>query len=390
VSQISLTKLPEGEYAERLARVRACMVERGAEIGLAYANEFVPGDVQYLTGYDPQIEAVAAVVSPGGVALLGGPEGEAMFNDQGALGSWFNFELFEVPFQDYGTLRFSSLEDVFADLGVERPDHVLLLTDTKYVPHALVEHFSSYGASIDPGQEILAECRYAKTPLELQLFTEASRIATQATSAMLSALRPGMTELQLAAVGDATCKGEGAYSYGWDTMVLSGPRIDSIIGRSSNKTIEEGELVLVGACPRYAGYASTVGRTVVAGKPTAEQVRFLEAGARALELAAQHLVAGGPAKEVDLAPRAFLKERGLDAFHAYGVGHGIGFSECLELRTATRSSDYTLPPGISMSLDVGIFRNPSGCNGRFEDPYIIGHDGTTQRLTDLPVLMADG
>lgn len=390
MSQILLTKLADGEYAERLSRVRAGMAQRGAEIGLAYANQFVPGDVQYLTGYDPQIEAVAALVSPEGVALLGGPEGEAMFNDQAALGAWFNFELFEVPFQDYGTLRFAKLEDVFAGLGVAKPDRVLLLTDTKYVPHALVEHFTFQGASIDSGQEILAECRYAKTPLELQLFTEASRIATQATSAMVNALRPGMTELQLAAVGDATSKGEGAYSYGWDTMVLSGPRINSIIGRSSNKTIEEGELVLVGACPRYAGYASTVGRTVVAGKPTAEQVRFIQAGARALELAAQHLVVGGPAREVDLAPRAFLEEQGLGAFHAYGVGHGIGFSECLELKTATRSSDYTLPPGISMSLDVGIFRNPSGFNGRFEDPYIIGHDGKTQRLTDLPVLMSNG
>jgi Xaa-Pro aminopeptidase len=390
VNQIPLTKLPDPEYTERLARVRAGMAERGAEIGLAYANEFVPGDVQYLTGYDPQIEAVAAVVTPDGVALLGGPEGKAMFEDQGALGSWFNFELFEVPFQDYGTLRFSSLRDVFAGLGIAKPDRVLLLTDTKYIPHALVEHFTASGTSIDSGQDVLAECRYAKTALELELFAEASRIATQATSAMLDALRPGMTELQLAAVGDATCKSEGAYSYGWDTMVLSGPRIDSIIGRSSNKTVEKGELVLIGACPRYAGYASTVGRTVVAGKPTAEQVRFLETGARALELAAQHLVAGGPAKEVDLAPRAFLDKQGLGAFHAYGVGHGIGFSECLELRTATRSSDYPLPPGISMSLDVGIFRNPSGYNGRFEDPYVIGHDGTTRRLTDLPVLMTDG
>ncbi len=365
------------------------MAERGTEIGLAYANEFVPGDIQYLTGYDPQIEAVAAVVTPDGVALLGGPEGEAMFNDQEALGTWFNLELFEVPFQDYGTLQFSSLESVFAGLGVAKPDHVLLLTDAKYVPHALVGYFSSYGASIDPAQEILAECRYTKTPLELQLFAEASRIATQATAAMLDALQPGMTELQLAAVGDATCKGEGAYSYGWDTMVLSGGRVNSIIGRSANKVIEDGELVLIGACPRYAGYASTVGRTVVAGKPKPDQVRFLEAGARALQLVAQHLVAGGPAREVDLVPRAFLEEQGLGAFHAYGVGHGIGFSECLEWRTATRSSDYTLPSGISMSLDVGIFRNPSGYNGRFEDPYIIGHDGTTPRLTDLPILMTD-
>ncbi len=386
---IQLTKLAESEYSDRLERIRAVMAQRGAEVGLAYSNEFVPGDVQYMSGYDPQIEAVAAIVTPDAVGLLGGPEGAAMFADQEGVGSWFNFELFEVPFQDYGTLRFWSLDEILEALNVQSPASVLMLSDGKYVPYALVQQFTSRGIAIEHGEDILAECRYLKSPAELEVFEHSSRIATQATSAMIDALRPGITELELAAIGDATMKTAGAYSYGWDTMVLSGERVNSIIGRSSNKPIQAGELVLVGACPRYAGYASTVGRTVVAGRATAEQRAFLEAGARALELAAENLVAGGPANAVDRAPREFLTERGLGEFHAYGVGHGIGFSECLELKTATSVSDYVLPAGIAMSLDVGVFRNPAGLNGRFEDPYVIGHDGVTRRLTDLPVLLGD-
>lgn len=382
---IELSRLPDVEYAERLRRVREAMAERGVTLGIAYGNEFVPGDVQYLSGHDPQIEAAAAIVTPNAVGLLGGAEGEAMFLDQKCVGTWFNFEMFEVPFQDYGTLRFLSLEEVLESLGVTQPESVLLLTEGKYIPHALVEQFVSRGVKIENGQEILAESRYRKSERELELFAQSSRIATDAAAAMIEALEPGMTELELAAIGDTTMKSAGAYSYGWDTMVLSGPRIDSIIGRASNRRIQAGDLVLVGACPRFAGYASTVGRTVVAGEATREQRRFLEVGARALELAGENFVPGGEARLVDSVPRDFLTSEGLGEYHAYGVGHGIGFSECLEWRTATSVSDYVLPTGIAMSLDVGIFRNPSGLNGRFEDPYTIAHDGKVQRHTDLPV-----
>lgn len=382
---IQLSKLDDAEYVERMSRVRAAMAARGAELAIAYGNEFVPGDVQYMTGYDPQIEAVAALVTADAVGVLGGPEGAAMFADQNAAGSWFNFEMFEVPFQDYGSLRFSSLDDILEALGVNAPSSALLLTDTKYAPFALIEQFTSRGIVIEHGQEILAECRYRKTSAELEAFALSSRIATSATKTMIEALKPGMTELELAAIGDATMKAAGAYSYGWDTMVLSGERANSMIGRASNKVIQAGEIVVIGACPRYAGYASTVGRTVVAGDASPEQLAFLEAGARALELAAENFIAGAPASAVDSVPRAFLAEHGLDEFHAYGVGHGIGFSECLELKTATSVSDYALPNGIAMCLDVGIFHNPSGLNGRFEDPYTIGHDGVARRMTDLPI-----
>jgi Xaa-Pro aminopeptidase len=382
---IQHTKLADTEYTDRLARVRSAMADRNIVCGIAYANEFVPGDVQYLTGYDPQIEAVSAIITPTEIALLGGPEGEAMFNDQGAVGRWFNFELFEVPFQDYGSLKFWTLDEVIAELGIDRADGVAILTEAKYIPYGVVSSFVSRGFEIAQHDDIIAGCRYAKSPLELEIFEASSRIATMATAAMLESLTPGMTELELAAIGDATMKRAGAYSYGWDTMVLSGDRINSVIGRASNKRISDGEFVLIGACPRYAGYCSTVGRTVVAGTASDDQKRFIERGARALAIAAEHLVEGAPAKLVDSEARAFLDGVDLARYHAYGVGHGIGFSECLELRTATSASDYLLPRGITMSLDIGIFGNPTGFNGRFEDPYVIDHEGVTRRLTDLPL-----
>ena len=99
-------RIPDGEFLERLQRVQQGLKQEGLTVGLAYATEHMPGDVQYLTGYDPHIENVALLVLPDHLVLLGGAEGEKMFEDMGRAGVWRNLSLFEIPFQDYGGLRF--------------------------------------------------------------------------------------------------------------------------------------------------------------------------------------------------------------------------------------------------------------------------------------------
>ena len=226
---------------------------------------------------------------------------------------------------------------------------------------------------------------YRKSPAELQMFRISCRIATEAMRAMLEALEPGKRELEVAAHADFVLKSRGAYGFGFDTMVCAGPRINTIIGRASNRVIEEGDMVMLGVSPRYEGYTAALGRAVVAGKASREQAEFLEHGIRAQALAEEALVAGQPARNVDLAARNYLNSVGIGQYHAYGVGHGIGLTECLEERTATQVSDYLLPAGIAMMLDVGIFGHPVHYGARHEDPYLITHDGKTERLTDLPM-----
>jgi len=49
-------RVPDGEFPERLQRVQQRLKQEGLTVGLAYATEHMPGDVQYLTGYDPHLE----------------------------------------------------------------------------------------------------------------------------------------------------------------------------------------------------------------------------------------------------------------------------------------------------------------------------------------------
>jgi Xaa-Pro aminopeptidase len=380
-------RIPDGEYAERLLNIQRRLQQEGLGVGLAYATEHMPGDVQYLTGYDPHLENVALLVLPHALIVLGGAEGEKMFGDMGRAGVWRNLSLFEIPFQDYGGLRFYTLAEILHEFLGELPAEIGLLS----APNVLSQEIVAMAQKLSDDKQVhlrdvshmMAEARYRKSPAELQMFRIASRIATAAMRAMLDATAPGVRELAVAAAGDAVCKKSGAYGYGFDTMVCSGPRINTIIGRSTNRTIQRGDLVMLGVSPRYEGYTSALGRTVVAGGATAEQAAFLDHGIHAHELAIGQLAAGRPAREVDLAARRYLTSVGLGQYHTYGVGHGIGFTECLEEKTATQSSAYNLPPGIAMMIDVGLFGHPLFYGARHEDPYLIAHDGKTERLTDL-------
>jgi Xaa-Pro aminopeptidase len=310
-----------------------------------------------------------------------------MFEDGASYGEWRNLSLFEIPFQDYGGMKFWSLPEVLSDVLGHIPNEVGILSARNVISAEMMDLVAQIGESsrIRDAAHILAKARYEKSQAELDMFRIASGIATAAMRRLLDRLRPGMRELELAAEADQVMKQMGAYNYGFDTMVCAGPRINTIIGRSSNRVIQDGDIVMLGVSPRYEGYTSALGRTLVAGKASPEQREFLDHGIEGYRRAAEALKAGQPARSVDAAARNYLTSVGLGRYHTYGVGHGIGLTECLEGKTATSSSDYDLPAGVAMMLDVGLFGVPGHFGARHENPHMIDHNGQSKVLTDLPM-----
>jgi Xaa-Pro aminopeptidase len=254
-----------------------------------------------------------------------------------------------------------------------------------------VEWLEMVRAAAGPGvryvqaPDLLRQARYAKSEIELACLRVSNQIATAAFAAMVAAVRPGVTELEVAAHGDFVMKSLGAEGTGLATIVLSGRRIDTIIGNASRKRIEAGEPVLMNASARYNGYCSAIGRTLVAGGAGKEQVAFLDQGVRAYELAVARLRPGAPARDVDLAARDYLTAAGLGDYHTYSVGHGTGLTECQEAEPLGRHSDYPIPRAVAIMVDVGIFGHPVHHGFRFEDSFLIVASGAVERQTDIPL-----
>jgi len=383
-------EIPQEEYKSRLTTLQNNLHELNIDIGIAYGTPYLPGDLLYLTGYEPQLENALVLISPEDLIVLGGPEGEGYAKEQMKIGKYRSLSELRLPDEDYPNTDFSKLANIIKELTKSRPVRVALLTDPGIFPinwDVLIRENLSDTTQIVARPNILRNMRAKKSQVECQAIGYAAKISVEGMRAMLNLLKSDIRELEIAAEADYAMKKMGASSFGWETIILSGERINTVVGRASNKIIRKGEIVLLGTSARFCGYSSTCGRTVVIGNPSKGQEEFLNHASNAYKLAVKALVYGAPQKNVDLAPREYLRKQGLDIYQLYSVAHGTGITECLEGEPFTQYCKGSIPNNLAVMIDLGLFNHPVYFGARLEDEYIIDDQGITHRLSDLDLMV---
>jgi Xaa-Pro aminopeptidase len=373
-------------------RVRHEMHARGLDVCYAYGNEYRPGDPGWLTGYDPHIEPTAVIVGQKNVIILGSPDAQNYAVEMKKTGEFRSLIGAGIPSADYPGYNWVSLEEAFFEASGKKAENAGILSPPELLPVQERENIRSVisGDMVDLSRWML-ERRYHKSEIELEMLRTAAQIATAGMEAAVKASEPGILEVQVAACADFVMKWLGADRLGFTTIVMSGSRASVNIGRATDRVIEKGDMVIIGVSARYEGLNSALGRTVVAGaNPSNGQKQILEHGAHAFNLAVEKLKYQGSAREVDLASRDYLASVGFEQF--YNIGHGIGWTECFEERIVSQDSDYCFLKGVAVQIDVSVKPKPYfGMDAkrvglRIEDPFVINHEGITERLTDLPLL----
>ena len=384
-------KIPKSEYQERVERLKNELMGKGIDVGFAFGNELRPGDTGWLTGYDPQIEPTAVVIGKEKMLILGGPEGEAYAKEMMMAGEFRNVLEFKIPEEDYPGYEFMSLKDILKEACGYEPNTIGLLTLPSILPleiFRLIEQ-NCTGKIID-SSDILLNFRYFKSPLEIKMMGVAGQISSRALEAMIAGIEPGLRELEVAALAEYTMKSLGADRVGVSTIACSGYRAPNVIGRASNKVIQDGDMIVLTVSARYDGLASCVGRTLVVGNARPAQKEFIDQAIAAYEMGIKNIGFNKPANMVDKTVRGILDPKGLSPL--YSVVHGIGWTEAMEGKgAATQYSTWNFPKGIAFMVDLGIFGRSykdlsgAGIGLRIEDPYAIDHEGNVLRLTDLPL-----
>lgn len=221
---------------------------------------------------------------------------------------------------------------------------------------------------------LLHSMRAAKDDEEVARIRRACEITAAAFEEILGYLSPGMTELQVAARLDMLLKSGGADGAAYATAVLSGPRAALPHGRSSQKPIASGEVVLIDMGASFGGYCADFTRTVMVGERGwaryAELYRLV-AGAQAG--AASALRAGTKAGDVDAAARRVIEEGGWGAGFTHRTGHGLGI-EIHERPSLAPGSGEVLRSGMVTTLEPGIYV-PGWGGVRIEDTVLVGEIG---------------
>jgi Xaa-Pro aminopeptidase len=237
------------------------------------------------------------------------------------------------------------------------------------------------GVELVPAKGLVEQLRMVKDAGEVEILRQAARIADEAFEHILSFVRPGVTEKEVAWELETFMRSKGADSASFDTIVASGARSALPHGVASDKPIAEGELVTFDFGAYYRGYCSDLTRTVMVGKETGKHREIYDIVLEAQMHALENLRPGMTGKEADALTRNIIQRYGYSDYFGHGTGHGIGL-EIHEAPWLSVTGETVLQPGMTVTVEPGIYL-PGFGGVRIEDDVVITDTGA-ERLTASP------
>src|SRR6476646_2946173 len=231
-----------------------------------------------------------------------------------------------------------------------------------------------------PQVNLVETLRESKDSGEVALIRQAGEIAITALRKTLKEVRPGLTELNVAGILEKALRDEGSEDFPFATIVASGPRAALPHARASSREIERGDLLLLDFGAQYKGYCSDVTRTMVVGRPTAEQREIYDIVRHANAVAAQSVRAGMKGQEADGLARRYIEDRGYGEAFGHSLGHGLGL-EVHEAPRLAKTVETVLGAGAVVTIEPGIYR-PGWGGVRIEDDVHLAPNGP-EILTDF-------
>ncbi|HCB94113.1 MAG TPA: peptidase M24 family protein [Selenomonas sp.] len=220
----------------------------------------------------------------------------------------------------------------------------------------------------------LDELRQVKDEEEIALIRKACEIADSAFLDIIEFIRPGISEIEVAARLEQYMRSLGSERPAFATIVASGKRGSMPHGIASEKLIVSGEFVTMDYGAVYKGYHSDITRTICVGKADDEQRRVYEAVLSAQLMGLSNVTAGASGKAVDKAARDCLKAAGLDEYFGHGLGHSLGLEIHEEPRLSPKSNCEHLLNNMLVTVEPGVYI-PGWGGIRIEDTVLVKDSG---------------
>ena len=221
--------------------------------------------------------------------------------------------------------------------------------------------------------------RVIKDQAELTLLRQAVEIADVAFNHVVTIIRPGITELEIALELEYQMRKLGSEKPAFETIVASGYRGALPHGQASAKIIEVGDFITMDFGAVYQGYHSDMTRTVVAGKATSKQHEIYNIVQAAQLAGIKAVAAGKTGKEIDQVARKIIADAGYGEYFGHALGHGVGLAIHEEPRLST-TNDSELASGMVVSVEPGIYL-PEWGGVRIEDLVVVSAAGCTVLTT---------
>lgn len=387
-----MRKIPKSEFQKRIENLRKKMIEDDTDIFIIYGDEYRRENLRYVSNYWPIFErGMLAVGSDKDIEpiLLTSPECEHLARE---MSCWEVIRIIRevgmsyVPEEvEFTNVNFTTIKDVVNELTNNKSKIKVKVAGIDAMSVVLYENLrSSLGnAVIENGDSILYSLRYIKSSVEIEMLKKAWEICDIGYKAVLNLNIIGLTERQAAAIGEKAARDAGAEHIAF-TILASGERTNSIVGRPSEKVIERNDMIMYALAVQYEGYiASNEWPFVAGGKPSKEQRNLIYHLVNAEDIGKRNIKSGVSQGEIVKLIRNYFRENGLMLYDLYPPMHGNGLAEA-ESPYPDENTHEKFVPGIGINFDVSLFGIPGVGSNRIEEGFIVVENGliTLSKLID--------
>ncbi len=227
---------------------------------------------------------------------------------------------------------------------------------------------------------LIDQLRAVKGADEIQRMEISARIADKAMEAALTSVKPGVSEIEIAAEAEYVMRRLGSERPAFGTFVASGDRTLLAHPHASRRRIEAGDPVVIDLGATWQGYASDLCRTTFAGEPTKAQKKHLRVIVEAQRAAAEALREGVVAGEVFDRAYEVARKHKMGNLLPDDIGYGVGLRQSEFIPIIEKNSTVKLKENMVVALMQTTLYKRSIGGLRVEDTYQVTVEGS-RRLT---------
>ena len=272
----------------------------------------------------------------------------------------------------------AAFDQLLADFGAGNAGSIAL-DECMRADHAALVQDGLPGAIRQFSESTIGALRMRKEAAEYEALKRNAAKADAAMQAAWNAMRPGMTEREVAQVAQASFRSAGAKPL--FTIVGAGGNGAFPHHHTGDTVLKPGDAVVMDIGAGSEGYSSDITRMAILGTPPegyAEVHAIVDTAVEAVLRAARP---GVKAHALDDVARSVIGAAGYGDYFVHRTGHGLG-TEVHEPPYITASSQTVLDEGMVFSVEPGIYL-PGRFGLRLEEIVILRADGP-EILSDLP------
>ncbi len=356
-------------HDDRLVRTQQALRSQGLDALLVGPS----ADLRYLVGYHalPLERLTLLVVPVDGEPILVAPELEAArVRESGA-------DRFADP-RTYGE-RDDPVRLVVDHLRACGAASHLAVQDRLWASFTLALQAALPDARWEPGSQVMRELRLHKTGDEIEALRAVGAAIDEVHAQVPSLLRPGRTEAEVGRdLHELILQDHDEVNF---VIVASGPNGASPHHETGDRSLQDGDAIVVDIGGTRDGYCSDMTRNYVVGHAPEGYPELHAVLEEAQDLAVAAVRPGVTAASIDAAARDHITAAGFGEHFIHRTGHGIGVEEHEE-PWIVGGNEQPLAPGMAFSVEPGIYI-PDRYGARIEDIVVVTDDGV-ERLNLRP------